>query len=43
MGNYVPQKGKVYENNDWRKAVVIFRGPFPFRQIFPHINHKLMK
>ena len=43
MGKYLPQKGKVRENNECRKTLVIFADLSPFRQIFPHVNHKLMK
>ena len=30
MGKYLPQKGKVRENNKWHKALIIFRRPFLF-------------
>ena len=34
MGKYLSQKGKARGNNEWR---------YLLRQIFPHINHKLIK
>ena len=43
MGKYLPQKGKVRENNERRKALVIFADLSLLRQIIPHNNHKLMK
>ena len=41
--NYLPQKGKVRENNSCLTALVILAKLSLFRQIFPHINHRLMK
>ena len=43
MGKFLPIEGKVHENNECRKAQVIFADLFLLRQILPHINHKLMK
>ena len=43
MGKYLSQKGKVRENNECRKTRVIFADLSLLRQIFPRINHKLMK
>ena len=39
----MPKKGKVGENNECRKARVIFADFSLLSQIFPHINHKLIK
>ena len=43
MGKYLPQKGKVCDKNSCLKALIIFSDLSLLRQIFPHINHKLMK
>ena len=43
MGKYLPHKGKICDNNECRKALVIVADLFLFRQMFPDINHKLMK
>ena len=43
MGKYLPQEGKVSENNLCLTALVIFAGLSGFRQTFTQINHKLMK
>ena len=41
---YLPQKRKVRENNSWYTALVILAGlSLFFRQIFSHINDKMMK
>ena len=42
MEKYLSQKGKVREN-ECHKAQVIFADLSLLWQIFPHINHKLMK
>ena len=43
MGKYLPKKGKVLENNECRKARLIFQEPFPFDANISHINHKRIK
>ena len=43
MGNYLLKKGKVSEINECRKVQVIFVDFSFLRQIFPNINHKLIK
>ena len=43
MGKYLPKKGQVHENNECRKARVIFADISLLRELFPHINHKLIK
>ena len=40
---YLPQKGNVRENNECRRALVIFADFSLLRQIFPHNNFKLIK
>ena len=42
VGKYLPQKGKVRENNECLMTLVIFTDLSLFRQIFPHINKTLM-
>ena len=39
MGTYLQKKGKVRENNECHKALVIFADFSLFLQIFSHINH----
>ena len=39
MGKYLPQKGKVRQNNECR----YFGGLSLLMQIFSHINHKLIR
>ena len=43
MGKYLPKKGKVHENKECHKAQVIFADLSLLRQIFLHMNHKLIK
>ena len=43
MGKYLKKKGKVCENSGCLKAKVIFMDFSLFWQIFPHINHRLVK
>ena len=43
MWKYLSKKGKVPENNECRKAQVVFTDLSLFLHLFPHINHKLMK
>ena len=43
MGKYLPKKGKVHKNNESGKAQVIVLDLSLLKQIFPHINHKLIE
>ena len=43
MEKYLPQKGKVHENNTCLTALVIFAKLFLYRQNLPHIDDKLTK
>ena len=43
MGKCLPQKAKVCEKNSCLTAIVIIADLSIFRQIFPSINHKLIK
>ena len=43
MGKYLPQYGKVCEDNKCLTALVILAVLSLLLQIFPYINHKLMK
>ena len=42
VGKYLPQKGNFLENNSCFTALGFIEDLNVFRQIFPHINHKLM-
>ena len=43
MGQTFAEKGKVPEHNECRKTRVTFADLSLLRQIFPNINHKMMK
>ena len=40
IGKYLPKRGKVNENNECRKAQVIFENLSPLRKYFPILLHK---
>ena len=42
IGKYLPKKGKIRENNECHKALVIFADLSLFRPMFPHINCKIV-
>ena len=43
MGKFLPEKGKVLENNECLKALVIFADRSFFDKYFPILNHKMIK